>query len=93
MHRHILVLDDDATLRNYIGTQLQRQNHRVSGTADGQGALAVMQSDRPTGDSRPLSVRHERRAVARPAPRESPDAADSGDLSHHRRFRHRLRPS
>ena len=47
MLNHILVVDDDAALRNYIGLQLQRFNHRVSSAGSGESALEMARHERP----------------------------------------------
>src|SRR5690606_38331947 len=41
--RHILVVDDDAAMREMISDYLGNQNFRVSTVADGEGMLRVLQ--------------------------------------------------
>lgn len=42
MPRHVLVVDDDPTMRDVIGTYLESHNFRVSAVADGRGMARVL---------------------------------------------------
>jgi CheY-like chemotaxis protein/tRNA A-37 threonylcarbamoyl transferase component Bud32 len=44
---HVLIVDDDYAVRNYIGTFLQRQRYRVSSAVDARTALKLIDQDRP----------------------------------------------
>lgn len=44
---HVLVVDDDAELRQLLGTYLRRQGYRVSAAADGRALRAALSVSRP----------------------------------------------
>ena len=46
-HSHVLVVDDDAEIRNLLGEYLQKNGYRVTAVADGKAMRAALESKRP----------------------------------------------
>jgi two-component system OmpR family response regulator len=44
--KHVLVVDDDPSIRDVIGNYLQRQNFQVSAVSDGRGMLDALADDK-----------------------------------------------
>ena len=47
VHDHILVVDDEAEIRNLLSEYLQKNGYRVTAVADGEGMRAAIENRHP----------------------------------------------